>query len=231
MSIFSSPGWSEAGGPWVKPDEAMKKLVWSETDVEGPRSIRDKLPDPPSNEGPVRDSQRRRASGRAALLSRLSSSSPTARQLTKRRWPRCIPKSPPTTVPIDDAATARRQSQHRNQHRSAAPDGGPAWLQYEFAKPFTARALSLGAHGRIPVGRVLASDDGVLSARSPSCPARRAITARPSAPSPSLPSRRNSSASNSTAPACSPLPSSTEACPFPPRNTPSPKPSSTPTRA
>ena len=35
MSIFSSPGWSEAGGPWVKPAEAMKKLVWSETDVEG----------------------------------------------------------------------------------------------------------------------------------------------------------------------------------------------------
>lgn len=37
---------------------------------------------------------------------------------------------------------------------------GPAWLQYEFAQPYTARALSLGVHGRIPVGRILASDDG-----------------------------------------------------------------------
>src|SRR5581483_4659220 len=30
MSIFSSAGWSETGGPWVKPQQAMKKLVWSE---------------------------------------------------------------------------------------------------------------------------------------------------------------------------------------------------------
>lgn len=35
MSIFSSPGWSETGGPWVKPEQAMKKLVWSETAVTG----------------------------------------------------------------------------------------------------------------------------------------------------------------------------------------------------
>src|SRR5215471_15851567 len=51
MSIFSSPGWSEAGGPWVQPSEAMKKLVWSETTVQGPRVFGDKLPQPPSNEG------------------------------------------------------------------------------------------------------------------------------------------------------------------------------------
>ena len=43
----------------------------------------------------------------------------------------------------------------------AAPkDGGAAWLQFEFEKPYTARALTLGAQGGIPVGRVLASDDG-----------------------------------------------------------------------
>src|SRR5580698_5737767 len=55
MSIFSSPGWSEAGGPWVQPQQAMKKLVWSETNVKGPITFGDKLPEPPSNEGPVRD--------------------------------------------------------------------------------------------------------------------------------------------------------------------------------
>src|SRR5579884_1342859 len=56
MSIFSCAGWSEAGGPWVKPDMAMKKLVWSETDIAGPAKYGQKLPEPPSNEGPVRDS-------------------------------------------------------------------------------------------------------------------------------------------------------------------------------
>ena len=35
MSIFSCAGWSEAGGPWVTPQMAMKRLVWSETDVAG----------------------------------------------------------------------------------------------------------------------------------------------------------------------------------------------------
>ena len=43
----------------------------------------------------------------------------------------------------------------------APKDGSPAWLQFEFAQPFTARALSFGSGGRIPVGRVLASEDGV----------------------------------------------------------------------
>jgi hypothetical protein len=39
-------------------------------------------------------------------------------------------------------------------------DGSAAWLQYEFDKRYTARALTLGCHKRIPVGRVLVSDDG-----------------------------------------------------------------------
>ncbi len=56
MSIFSCAGWSEAGGPWVKPEQAMKKLVWSETEVAGGEEFAEKLAQPPSNEGPVRDS-------------------------------------------------------------------------------------------------------------------------------------------------------------------------------
>lgn len=27
MAIAASPGWSVTGGPWVKPEDAMKKLV------------------------------------------------------------------------------------------------------------------------------------------------------------------------------------------------------------
>ena len=33
LAIAASPGWSETGGPWVRPEDAMKKLVWSETIV------------------------------------------------------------------------------------------------------------------------------------------------------------------------------------------------------
>src|ERR1043165_7934759 len=38
-AIAGSPGWSESGGPWVKPEQGMKKLVWSETLVEGGRTF------------------------------------------------------------------------------------------------------------------------------------------------------------------------------------------------
>ncbi len=35
FAIAASPGWSVTGGPWVKPEDGMKKLVWSETIVPG----------------------------------------------------------------------------------------------------------------------------------------------------------------------------------------------------
>lgn len=35
VTIPSSPGFSSTGGPWVKPENAIKKLVWREFDVDG----------------------------------------------------------------------------------------------------------------------------------------------------------------------------------------------------
>jgi hypothetical protein len=48
MSMAASGGWSETAGPWVKPDEAMKKAVWSETMVSGPKKFVGPLAHPPS---------------------------------------------------------------------------------------------------------------------------------------------------------------------------------------
>ncbi len=36
IGLFNGPGWSMAGGPWVKPEQAMRRFVSSETIVEGP---------------------------------------------------------------------------------------------------------------------------------------------------------------------------------------------------
>ena len=52
MSMAASGGWSETAGPWVKPEAAMKKVVWSETPVSGPRKFDAKLPEPPRVNGP-----------------------------------------------------------------------------------------------------------------------------------------------------------------------------------
>jgi hypothetical protein len=57
MTIFSSPGWSETGGPWVTPQQGMQRLVWTETIVEGGRNFAGKLEQPPANLGFYADSK------------------------------------------------------------------------------------------------------------------------------------------------------------------------------
>lgn len=51
MAIAGSPGWSESGGPWVTPEQAMKKIVWSEIDVQGGAEAKINLPHPPQETG------------------------------------------------------------------------------------------------------------------------------------------------------------------------------------
>ncbi|MCG6188457.1 glycosyl hydrolase [Maribellus maritimus] len=46
IGIFNSPGWSQSGGPWVKPEEAMRYLASSELWVSGPGKINQKLKQP-----------------------------------------------------------------------------------------------------------------------------------------------------------------------------------------
>ncbi len=55
LAIASSPGWSETGGPWVAPEDALKKLVWSETQVRGGVPYKGRLAAPPGVSGPYQD--------------------------------------------------------------------------------------------------------------------------------------------------------------------------------
>ena len=45
-AVASAPGWSNTGGPWVKPENAMKKLVWREMRLKGGKKIDIQLPTP-----------------------------------------------------------------------------------------------------------------------------------------------------------------------------------------
>jgi hypothetical protein len=55
MSIAASPGWTESGGPWVTPAQAMKKYVWSETRMDGGRPFTGTLRKPPTTTGTYQD--------------------------------------------------------------------------------------------------------------------------------------------------------------------------------
>ena len=39
IGIFNSPGWSQSGGPWIKPDEAMRYLTSSRIEATGPLKL------------------------------------------------------------------------------------------------------------------------------------------------------------------------------------------------
>jgi len=57
-TIGAAPGWSQTGGPWVKPADAMKKFVWTETAVAGGKRAPGALPKPPEVNGPFGDQAR-----------------------------------------------------------------------------------------------------------------------------------------------------------------------------
>jgi hypothetical protein len=46
IGLFNCPGWSQAGGPWIKPEQAMRYLASSELQVKGPAKINQKLVQP-----------------------------------------------------------------------------------------------------------------------------------------------------------------------------------------
>jgi len=46
IGIFNSPGWTQAGGPWVKPNQAMRYLTSSELKVSGPSKFSGQLEKP-----------------------------------------------------------------------------------------------------------------------------------------------------------------------------------------
>ena len=46
LSFHNGPGWSSSGGPWIKPEDAMQTVTWSEQQVEGGRTVCLVLPKP-----------------------------------------------------------------------------------------------------------------------------------------------------------------------------------------
>jgi hypothetical protein len=46
IGVFNSPGWSQSGGPWVAPTQAMRYVAFSEARVKGPSRFEARLPAP-----------------------------------------------------------------------------------------------------------------------------------------------------------------------------------------
>ena len=156
MTIFSSPGWSLTGGPRVKPEQAMKKLVWSVTAIEGSRPFTGKLPTPPSGvgPGPLLANNNNRSKGFyqdvavVAFREPADESNNTVPQVTSSNG-----KEEGGKLFDNDLMTAVNL-------QSGGP-GKNAWVQLGYQQPFRAKAITIAGRRGIPFGSVLAGDDGI----------------------------------------------------------------------
>lgn len=55
LSVMNCAGWSNSGGPWITPPDAMQRLTSSETQVSGPAKFDNVLSKPPTNLDYYRD--------------------------------------------------------------------------------------------------------------------------------------------------------------------------------
>jgi hypothetical protein len=165
MGIASSAGWSETGGPWVTPKQAMKKLVWSRNELTGGQPFEGQLPQPPSKTGGFQDApmlplfgmeQHPREEFYADSVV-LAYRTPVEDVLPEKAVSNA---GPLTLAALTDGSMATGQE-------LIAQTGTNAWIQYEYARPQTVQAVSLalpvrgGMAGNPTIsGRLEASDDG-----------------------------------------------------------------------
>ena len=159
MAIAGSPGWSESGGPWVPPAQAMKKFVWTETRVNGGEPFRGVIPKPPTTTGPFQNIAGRKGAGEfyadSAVIAYRAPGGEVP--LTDSR-----PKVTSSGGQFDLAALTDGDLTKTTQ-LPAAPVNEKAWIQFEFAAPQTVRGLTLvaGRHTTGGAGQAVeASDDG-----------------------------------------------------------------------
>jgi hypothetical protein len=169
MAIAGSPGWSESGGPWVTPAQAMKKYVWSETRLEGGRRFSGTLPKPPSTTGPYQNlSDGRGGFGGSASAppefyadAAVVAYKATESDLPLAAWQPKVTSSGGTfeLAALTDGDLAKATL------LPAAPVDQKAWIQFEFARPLTVHGLTLmtesgGRRGGVGVQELESSDDG-----------------------------------------------------------------------
>lgn len=175
MAIAGSPGWSESGGPWVPPSQAMKKYVWSELRIKGGQPFSGVLPHPSSATGSFQN-----------INIRNSGSGNNARAFPEYYADAAvvafrIPESDLSLAELKPKITS--SGGHfdlsvlidgdvmQSTLLPAASAGKKSWIQFEFAKPLLVKAITLaignngigrgpGGGGRIGSQVMEASDDG-----------------------------------------------------------------------
>jgi hypothetical protein len=188
MAIAGSPGWSESGGPWVMPADAMKKIVWSETTIQGGKPFTGLLPQPPNVSGPFQNKPRSEFlnfnrgeamppavyyADSAVIAYRIADGAMRLRDLAPKLT--ASGGAPELALLTDGDVT-------KSFNLPIGAGGTPAWIQYEFATPQTIYGVTLGVeHQGLPLllggvatlAELQSSDDGSEFRKISSIPTER----------------------------------------------------------
>jgi hypothetical protein len=164
LAVATSSGWSAAGAPWVEPVDAMKKLVWSETLVEGGGERDVELAALPSVAGPFQDCVRWGSAEERKWSTDWKVVAIPALPAHDALVPASVTGSASVTdwSPLVDGLFEASIALPRD------PDGSSsAWLEARFANRVTARTVTIGLPGPrgfgaapSPYAVLQASDDG-----------------------------------------------------------------------
>ena len=171
-AIAGSPGWSESGGPWVRPEQGMKKVVWSETSIEGGQPFVGVLAHPPTVSGPIQDSPLSDPMAPPGLTTPTYYADTTVlafRQPEAELQPLMARARVSSSGGTIDAALLGDAHLDATVSLPIAPVGETAWIRFDFEQPETVRALTYVStdHGFLeaftggaPGPELQASDDG-----------------------------------------------------------------------
>ncbi len=170
VTIGAAPGWSQTGGPWVKPANAMKKLVWTETRIQGGQHFQGSLPQPSQINGPFGDQPHATRPDRPI---------PVMPTLYKDQLVLAFP------APATDTALAQAkpivtssggsftydnliEGKYAETVDLPAVPGDTSWIQIAFAAPQTVRGVTIASPDTLQAveenagaQRLEVSDDGV----------------------------------------------------------------------
>lgn len=144
MAIAGSPGWSESGGPWVKPAQGMKKVVWSETRIQGGKPFAAVLPKPPDTTGPFQNIEKTAGilAANIAPASHYADSAVIAFRAPASEADGQTPVVTSSGGKIDSLLLADGDLS-KTVSLPAPKKGERAWIQFEYAKPQSVYALTL----------------------------------------------------------------------------------------
>ncbi len=164
FATAGSPGWSETGGPWVEPEDGMKKLSYAVTYVEGGKPFTGTLNHPPVTTGVYQTSTS--GSGHQGNMGAEKPQLYKDQKVLAFQIDEDEILPTPTITSSGGRANASVLSDDLYDHSgitlpAAKEEGGISWIQFDYGKPVTVRGLVLSVSARGPVlYKLESSNDG-----------------------------------------------------------------------